>query len=222
MLNDKGFCVTVTSAMALAVFVFVMRFLPDFVAWQGWLLCGPDDCNLQSWLGALSGWFGGFAALVTILFIMRQLQEQRRQTDFALGDALPTMDAIEHLEDGAELVVRIVNWNRRAMVVRHLNVDDQSTAIMPNRLTIDGARKPIDTIAFAIEPFIIPGWEDRSKGPSHAEIRLAAVIEVEKGLNIAASWRDLPRIMAGIQMLGDAHRVVLLKADTRPYELDRR
>lgn len=216
MLNDKWFCVTVTSVVALAAFVFVMRFLPDYVASQGWELCGKDDCNLQSWLGSLSGWFGGFAAFFTILFIMGQLREQRRQTDFAIGDAMPTMDAVEHLENSAELVVRIVNWNRRAMVVRNLVVDDPQTAIMPNRLSIDGVRKPIETITFRVQPFVIPGWEDRSKGPSHAEIRLAALVEVEKGLNLAASWRDLPRITAEIQMLGNAHKVIHLKADTRP------
>ncbi len=123
MLSDRQFCVTITTAIALLSFAFFMRFLPDFVEWQGWVWCSSDACNIQGWLGALSGWFGGFAAFATIIFIIRQLREQRRQTDFSVGDALPTMDALEHLEDSSELVVRIVNWNRRGIVVRNLDIE---------------------------------------------------------------------------------------------------
>lgn len=216
MLSDRQFCVTITSAVALLSFVFFMRFLPDFVSWQGWMLCAEPNCNVQGWLGSLSGWFGAIAAFITIQFIMHQLREQKRQTDFAIGDAMPTMDAIEHLQNSAELVVRIVNWNRRGLVVRFIKVDDPNISIMPNRLVVNGERKPVEIISYAIEPFTIPGWEDRSGGPSHAEIRLAAVTGEDTFLNLARSWHDIPQIIAGIQILGDSHKVAELKADTRP------
>jgi len=214
MLTDKRFCVAVTTVVTLTAFVFFVRFLPDFVEWQGWEWCNPTECNVQTWLGSLSGWFGGFAAFITILFIMRQLREQKRQTDFAIGDAMPTLDAIEHLQDKAELVVRIVNWNPRAIVVRHIKVDDPTTTVMLNRLTINGKDKPVATISFSLQPFVIPGWEDRNGAPAHAEIRLAAIIENENNLNLSKSWHDLPRIVVDVQMLGDAHKAIALKADT--------
>lgn len=214
MLNDKGFCVAVTAAVALIAFVFFMRFLPDFVQWQGWKWCNPTECNVQTWLGSLSGWFGGLVAFITILFIMRQLREQRRQTDFTIGDAMPTLDAIEHLQDKAELVVRIVNWNRRAIVVRNIQVDDPTTTVMLNKLTINGKEKPVATISFSPQPFVVPGWENRSGAPFHAELRLAAIIEVDNNLNLSKSWHDLPRIVVDVQMLGDAHKAIVLKADT--------
>ncbi|MGO8112866.1 hypothetical protein, partial [Rhizobium leguminosarum] len=65
MLSDKNYYVTIFSALALTAFVFVMRFLPDFVAWQGWNWCG-SDCNVRDWLEATSGWAGFVAAGIAV------------------------------------------------------------------------------------------------------------------------------------------------------------
>lgn len=214
-MGDKQFCVAVTSGVALGAFVVFMVFLPDFLARLDWPLCDGANCNVQVWLGSLSGWFGGFATFITILLIVYQLREQRRQTDFLIGDARPTMDAIEHLEDKAQLVVRIVNWNRRGMVVRSLKVEDPNSSIMPNRLTVNGVKIPVDIISFGIDPFVIPGWVDRSASPPQAEIRLSAITMSDTSLRLSPTWLQHPHILADIQLLGDAHKAILLKADTR-------
>ncbi|MDP9590609.1 UNVERIFIED_ORG: hypothetical protein J2W19_003173 [Shinella zoogloeoides] len=212
---DKRFCVTVLTALALGMFILFMRFLPELVNWPQWPLCGQPDCNVQGWLSATSGWAGFIAAGVAVALTWRQLSQQRKQTDFMLGDASPTMDAIEHLNDSSELVVRIVNWNRRAIVVRFLDVENEDTIIMPNKLTIDDKIRPTDPIDFGVKPFAIKGWENRSVAPSHAEIRLAAFKVHGPNLSFGKNWKDIPRITATIQILGDSHRVKLLKADTR-------
>lgn len=216
MLNDKQFCVVVSSAVALVAFVCLMRFLPDVMAWTGWPMCDKGTCNVQSCLGALSGWFGGIAAFGTIAFVVLQLREQRLQTAFTVGDAQPTMDAIEHLNDSSELVVRIVNWNRRGLIVRSLDVDDTNTIVLTNNLTVDGKVVATDFLQFGIKPFHVRGWEDRGKAPHYAEIRLAAMREIETDLSFAKNWRDIRRITADVQILGDSHKITQLRADTGP------
>jgi hypothetical protein len=220
MLKDRQYCVVITSVLALLAFIFTMRFLPDLMDWTGWPMCSPDDCNVQGWLGALSGWFGGVAAFATILFVIRQIGEQKRQTDFSIGDAMPTMDAVEHLNDSSELVVRIVNWNRRAAIVRFLDVDHLDALVFPTMLTIDGVEKIIEKIEFGIPPFPIRGWEDRSKGPHCAEIRLAAYRQLGDKAGFQGDWREIPSIIAAVQILGDSHKLTSLRADTRPLLKD--
>ncbi|GCA53189.1 hypothetical protein KGO5_05657 [Sinorhizobium sp. KGO-5] len=214
MLSDKNYCVTIISALTIIAFVFVMRFLPEFLAWQGWDWCGAN-CNVRDWLEATSGWIGASIAAVAAVPLLLQLRVQQTQTAFTVGDASPTMDAIEHLNDSSELVVRIVNWNRRAIVVRFLDVESEDTIIMPNRLTIDGKVHPSDLIDLGVKPFVIKGWENRSASPPHAEIRLAAFKIDGEDLSFRKNWKDIHKITATIQILGDSHRVKLLKADTR-------
>lgn len=214
MLSDKNYCVTIVSALALVAFAFVMRFLPDLLAGPGWDWCG-ENCSFRDWLEATSGWIGASIAASAAIPLVLQLRAQQLQTAFTIGDAPPTMDAIEHLKDSSELVVRIVNWNRRAIIIRFLDVENEDTIILPNKLTIDGKLHPTDLIDIGIRPFAIPGWENRSERPSHAEIRLAAYKADGEKLSFQRNWRDIPRITATIQILGDSHRVKLLKADTR-------
>ncbi|MFK0273677.1 hypothetical protein ACIQUG_08375 [Ensifer sp. NPDC090286] len=78
MLSDRNFCVTIASALALIAFVVLMRFMPDFLAWKNWQACGPGNCNIQSWLSALSGWVAAFAAFLTIRYLSRQITEANR------------------------------------------------------------------------------------------------------------------------------------------------
>lgn len=122
MLSDKNFCVTIVSALALVAFTFVMRFLPDFLAWQGWDWCG-GNCYFRDWLEATSGWAGFVAAGMAVALTRRQISQQQKQTDFILGDAPPTMDVTPDLDDPTEMVVRIVNWNRRAIFIKSVQLN---------------------------------------------------------------------------------------------------
>lgn len=69
---DKNFCVVVASALALLAFVVIMWLSPVILASVGWTVCVKDQCTLQSWLGALSGWIGAAVTLATLLVLIRQ------------------------------------------------------------------------------------------------------------------------------------------------------
>jgi hypothetical protein len=203
------------TVLALGAFVFIMRFLPDFIEWQGWDWCG-SECNLRDWLEATSGWFGAVIAAIAAVPLILQLRAQQLQTAFTVGDAMPTMDAIEHLADSSELVVRIVNWNRRSIVVRSLDVKNVDVIIMPNRLVVGDVVRPTDLIDLGVRPFVVRGWENRSEPPQAAEIRLVAFKADGKHLKFQQDWREIHKISATIQLLADSHKVMLLEADTQP------
>lgn len=215
MLSDKNYCVTICSVLALAAFVFVMRFLPDFVAWNGWELCSSENCNLQAWLGALSGWVGASVAAAAAVPLILQLREQRLQTAFSVGDAPPTIDALEHLEDSRQLVVRIVNWNRRAIVVHAIDAPHSAVIVFPNEIFVDGKRRDdtFDLQTIGVRKFTVRGWEDRGKPPHYAELRLEALSNED--LTTKENWAEIPRVVAEAQIMGEQHRKVTLSADTR-------
>lgn len=214
MLDDKKYCVLITSTLALIAFVFVMRFLPDFVVWSGWKMCS-SDCGVIDWIGAVSGFAGTMIAAVAAYFLLRQLHAQQLQTAFTVGDAPPTMDAIEHLNNSTQLVVRIVNWNRRAIVVRSVVVGNQNVIVMPDKLSIDEKPMKLEKITFSIPTFAIKGWENRSGSPSHAELRLSAFEQDGTKLSFMDDWKQVPNISAMVEILGGSHEIVELIADTR-------
>ena len=175
---------------------------------------------LRNWLSALSGWVAAVAAGVTLALTIGPLREQakqaRRQTDFVVGDALPTFDAVEHLKKSEQLVCRIVNWNRSAIVVRIVQTIEEADAlVMIDKLEID--RKPIeiDMITLKIEPFVINGWEDRNNPPHHAEVRFIAFDNMTDKLRTRPNWSNVPKVVAKVEILGAKHRTVDLEADIR-------
>lgn len=177
---------------------------------------------LRDWLGATSGWIAALAAAITLLLTLGPLREQakhaRRQTDFMLGDADPTFDAIQHLKKSDELVTRIVNWNRSAAVVRLVRtVENTDALVIIEKLTIDNQDIDTEIISFSVEPFVIKGWEDRGSRPHFAEVRFVAYDSEESaGLNRRLNWSRVPKVVAEVQILGAKHRTVFLEADTAP------
>ncbi|MDV4183281.1 hypothetical protein R1521_32795 [Rhizobium brockwellii] len=78
MLN-KNYCVAVVSALALAAFVVVMWLSPSIFASAGWSMCLKEQCSLQSWLGALSGWVGAVVTLATLFVVIRQQKQETKR-----------------------------------------------------------------------------------------------------------------------------------------------
>ncbi|WP_461509798.1 hypothetical protein [Rhizobium leguminosarum] len=164
------------SALTLIAVVFVMRFLPDFIAWEGWKVCGDANaCTVQGWLSATSGWAGFAAASVTALFIFGQMKEARNQTRFALGDATPTVQMAENVKDPRILQIRLVNWNRRQLildrieVVHPLGASISAITFVHNRTDAPWSRQdPNDTF---IKPAVsVRGWENRALQPPYLKI----------------------------------------------------
>ncbi|WP_421445325.1 hypothetical protein [Agrobacterium tumefaciens] len=120
--------------MSLAV-----RFLPDFSMFNA---CTGDGCSLQGWLSALSGWVGLIAAVVTIGFTRSQLAEQRKQTSFILGDGEPSIEPQSKAGNGSGPGFRVINWNRRSMLIDRIQIIDVPDSQKPIRLWRYATEKP--------------------------------------------------------------------------------
>ncbi|WP_018428238.1 hypothetical protein [Hoeflea sp. 108] len=141
--------------------------------------CGPDEnygACIREWVGALSGWAAAIAAVVTLFALYSQLAalydqlaEQRKQTNFTVGDAMPTMDFVR-VRRAKVAVLRIVNWNRRTLIWSgNFEIANHNLNLLQAyRWEIDGEAE--DAEGPHCWPLIIPGWEDRSKPPHHARV----------------------------------------------------
>ncbi|MCJ9721977.1 hypothetical protein MOV66_07715 [Agrobacterium sp. SHOUNA12C] len=97
-------------------------------AWLPW--AQPEEHCFREWLSALSGWFGGGAAVVGAYLVYHQLAENRRQTDYIKGDIPPEIyldsqiiakkgkDKEEIDEWVSELRITVINRNRRSLILR--------------------------------------------------------------------------------------------------------
>ncbi|PLK69873.1 hypothetical protein C0V73_15660 [Rhizobium sp. TH135] len=117
MKSDNPFLVATLSFLTFGMvmlLVFNWQHIPD--EWQSYI-CKAEDCALQQWLSSLAGWFGGFLAAMGALVVYWQLREQRRQTEFLIGDGEPSMDMVSVATDGLSGCFRVVNWNRPLIVL---------------------------------------------------------------------------------------------------------
>ena len=172
--------------------------------------CDSGDTNcLREWMSALSGWFGAIAAFGTIIFVIRQIDEQKRQTDFILGDATPTVDVTPDLDDPSEMVVRIVNWNRRGIILRAIatNVGDEMGII---EVKHNGNVVPPGSLRW---PFPIHGWENRNQeGPQVLQLKISGVQDGK----LLRDWPSNAHVKVTLHVLGDRHQIKKLVAAVHP------
>ncbi|PZU18924.1 MAG: hypothetical protein DI589_22845 [Shinella sp.] len=165
------------------------------------LFCdGTQNC-LATWVGALSGWAAALAAAITIRSLFQQAQAAQMQTDFQLGDAEPTLDAVQHREQKGAIVLQIRNWNRRSMIVRRVRLLTEERISV---LVIHFERKTIGPEAALDWTFttgsskkfdpalIIEGWVGRDKEPPLLKMSVAARISKDKDTEITDEWRKIP------------------------------
>ncbi|RWD71635.1 hypothetical protein [Mesorhizobium sp.] len=177
----------------------------------------------REWVGALSGWAAFVAAAASLPYLIGQWHEAKKQTRFAIGDEDPTLDVIEHLKDKNTLVIRIVNWNRRAIFVKDIaavsktkpeNMTDQ--AVIWDAENEDG---DIDTKL----PIPIKGWEDRAARPGFTSLDLLLIRRAVGSEEDWTSDKAIPfpqdaSITVTIQMLGNVHRLFELTARAFPTQ----
>ncbi|QAZ45933.1 hypothetical protein [Mesorhizobium sp. Pch-S] len=136
-----------------------------------WCIAGEEHC-VREWVSALSGWAAAVAAGVTLFALYDQLREQRRQTDFVLGDAKPTLTA-RHPQDRLEdFALRIVNWNRVSADILRVRV---AWSNVPVQVGLKEVGLGDRTVGINMDPNIsgivrIDGWENRSDAPPFGEI----------------------------------------------------
>ncbi|MBX8812750.1 hypothetical protein HBA91_08935 [Ochrobactrum sp. MR34] len=144
----------------------------------------PNTHCTREWVSALSGWIAAigaiFAALITLPHLRQQAAEAKRQADFVLGDAYPTLTvAISKTMDN-RITLRIVNWNKHPIFIRSIRSlrEKDKTAIAEIRLenVTYPQEKWSDKQGWAIErPIFINGWENRNNPPHFIEIDLWAI-----------------------------------------------
>jgi|GEM_PF-3960164 len=196
--------------MALLLLPLLAQLVPDLPG--RWCSEGSTRATcLRDWLGSYSGWAAAVGALLaaalTLPALLRQVDEAKRQTDFICGEAPPTMDVIIDFEDPEQLVVRIVNWNRRTVILNSISIADAG---------IDGIglmeAKSDHQEVKSHWPTYIRGWEDRSRAPHTAQFRIAA----SNGEKIVRDWPAGARAVADIKIVGARHEVEQLIAYLAP------
>ncbi|WP_421413179.1 hypothetical protein [Agrobacterium tumefaciens] len=133
---------------------------------------------IREWFGALSGWVAAGAAATTIGSLRRQAKAAKKQTDFQLGDALPTLDAVQHTEQSGRAVIRIRNWNRRSMIIRRITVikpeNTDATLFLffnpdsyPDLASKFGDLTLTGTTSVVFDPaLLVEGWVKREQEPT--------------------------------------------------------
>lgn len=86
------------------------------------LLCDGTGSCFRDWIFGMSGWAAAAAAAVTISSLVRQADAAQKQTEFMIGDAPPTFDAVQHISQPSSIILRVLNWNRRSMLIKKITV----------------------------------------------------------------------------------------------------
>jgi hypothetical protein len=138
-------------------------------------LCdGTANC-LVTWVGALSGWAAAIAAAFTIGSLFKQAEAAQKQTDFQLGDAPPTIDLLPRTDANEELVIRIVNWNRRTLLLHSFIVTSFELSFRVWNVEIDDENVSFGNDIVFDPPLVVPGWENRQEGPHNIKITIIAM-----------------------------------------------
>jgi hypothetical protein len=119
MRNNERFYIPILTFLVLTSSVIAVVIVSHINSWP---LCEGDKCNVQDWLAATSGWVGFGTAAIAAYLVYHQLDQQKKQTAFLLGDGSPTIEIVRasgRMNSGALL---IVNWNRRALVIDSIKV----------------------------------------------------------------------------------------------------
>lgn len=183
------------------------------------LLCADDEPGLvclREWLSSTSGYLATIAAAVTIYFLYKQNAEQKKQTDFLLGNARPTIDAIRHQKSPASVVIRIVNWNRRPILVSHLSLLGVASLakIHLGDVTLYSRESGGNLVAREVENgTVLPavamhGWKNRSKAP--CEVRIDILVEQIDG-SYLLNWSGVTA-QVGVVMAGEEQGYLTLKS----------
>jgi len=193
----------------LGAFTFVAA--TDFALIRNAQWCGGADQHcFREWVSALSGWAATIAAAFTIFFLYRQNAEQKKQSDFALGNADPTMDVTGDLEDPETIVVRIVNWNRRGVILHGISFSGTkaNSTFRIQELKIDESLWDFE------EKYGLPylrGWEDRQSPPHAAQYKLTGYDE-----HPFFVWPEATEVVTYLELIDDKHKHVVRRASLYP------
>lgn len=211
----------VTCIVAAGMGMFVAVWLLDFTLIRTEWCNGSETVCVRDWLSALSGWIAAIgaliAAVITVPYLKRQAKEAKRQTDFALGDSAPTFDV--YAEDFLYVYFRIVNWNRRTLLLDQITSQGLSLVevitvnltkrgdINLSNIDLPDNHEPIFNTAIRIT-----GFENRSAPPFACTIKARV-------FNLAGIGMTPAIFKVEGRLLGEHHEKIVLQAtaDVRPF-----
>lgn len=203
--------------IAIAIGVAIAIMLSDIATVKaGW--CDHRPACFREWIGALSGWVAAAGALIAALLTVPHLRDQageaKRQTEFLRGEAMPSLDAVEHLKNGEELVVRVNNWNRRNMLIHDVDIVGFRAQVGVLLVEVDGRVIPSDIVAKFQPPISVKGWIDRNKAPHFAKIRILAAEWDEP--NAVTNWDRGAQVAVTVRLIGPQHQKMVLYGEILP------
>lgn len=179
MRDNSRFYIPVLSTLILMGVVLTVQALsklPD--NWREFV-CKPEDCTLQEWMSATSGWAGFLAAAMGAYYIYHQLAEQRKQTAFLLGDGEPTIELVRASGRSTSGLIRVVNWNRRSLVIDSIKIESGHALpaaafflLQPKEEETDVDRVEIQPCGSIPDRPRVEGWRNRQEGPDEIEFCL--------------------------------------------------
>lgn len=180
------------------------------LAEYSWCIAGEEHC-VRDWVGALSGWAGAFAAGGALFGLYQQLKEQRRQTEFMIGDAPPTIDVAYDLDNAETIVVRIVNWNRRGLILNGVNVlGTGDSRIWISDMKLDDVTWDIRNRGTVTH---LNGWTDRQQAPHTVQYKLEGIDK-----NPFFVWPKQTTVEGFIQLIDERPRSFAIRAELHPKE----
>ncbi|WP_157866135.1 hypothetical protein [Mesorhizobium japonicum] len=181
---------------------------------------------LQTWVSALSGWAAFIGAVIAIPFVAAQVREARRQTEFIVGDAMPTANMHDpretRVDNAYSTRLKIVNWNRHPILIRSIQLMEPTNVELfgVEVEDHDAGRRHILQQEHKRGRMYVPGWVDRSKMPTVAEFDLT--FSTADPALIAIAQNDLVRcpitLKVEITIAGARHQTEALMVD-RPDAL---
>ncbi|MND22647.1 hypothetical protein D3C80_130300 [compost metagenome] len=179
--------------------------------------CRANESCFREWVGALSGWAAAVAAGLTIVSLRQQAEAARKQTDFQLGDAPPSLDAVQHAENSRRVVIRIRNWNRRSMILRRIALVEPSEMDATLYLFfnpekhLDLARRfgdlnPTGSTEVRFDPAIlIEGWVNRDVEPTLLKFSIA--VHITRNPRVYG-WESFPVVLQ-YELVGETEERIL-------------
>ena len=136
--SDWIFCVGMGIFAVLGVILWFSHYY-DFGD-----LCGPPPENgaqcFWEWFGSAAGYLAVLVATFTVYPLYRQIAEQKKQTEFAVGDANPTLDVMIDRNDKEAIHVRVVNWNCRSILIEGIKTLNSTFHPVATKVRVDGQR----------------------------------------------------------------------------------
>lgn len=173
MKDNSRFYIPVLSFLVLANVVLLAVFINGPSDRFQEYICEAERCTLQDWLSATAGWVGFIAAAVAAYLVFGQLEEQRKQTAFMLGDADPTLEERRNSHFQRRAMFEIANWNRRRIsIVKFSITSDHPNFPKPKfiKLSHPESKGELDLLAFDDQGkntvvLALGGWIDRQAPP---------------------------------------------------------